>query len=165
MSLLTVRSWKRFSSLRSFLSSRRGLMSKVPSSERLSSRGRDWMPVWILPAKLHKYFFSLGRFSVATRRGAPGPHHPAAIGCQQGFGSKEVPSGPVHHAMLLGQELLVFEIADEITAAQLVADAEEHPLIPQFEHVRAGDVLVSSHPKLSPRQNPGEATRRYSPSP
>ena len=50
--------------------------------------------------------------------------------------------------MLLGQELLILKIADEITAAQLVADAQEHPLLPQLEHVGAGNILVSSNSEL-----------------
>ena len=124
--LLTVMSFKLFSSLRSFLSSRNGLMSKVPSSERLSSRGRDWMPVCNFSQ----------RPSGATW-GTPCPHHPSTIRSQQRFRSKALRTRPAHQAMLLGQELLVFKIADEITAAQLVADAQEHPLLPQLEHVCA----------------------------
>jgi hypothetical protein len=50
--------------------------------------------------------------------------------------------------MLLGQELLVFEIADEIATTQLVADAKKHPFVPQLEYVRTGDVLVFTDPKL-----------------
>ena len=50
--------------------------------------------------------------------------------------------------MLLGQELFVLKIADEITTTQLMADAQEHPLFPQLEHVGAGDILVSSDPEL-----------------
>ena len=50
--------------------------------------------------------------------------------------------------MLLGQELFVLEVADKITATQLVADAKQHPFIPQPEHVGAGDILVSSDPEL-----------------
>ena len=50
--------------------------------------------------------------------------------------------------MLLGKELLVFEITDEITATQLVADAQKHPLLPQLEHVRTGDILISADPEL-----------------
>ena len=50
--------------------------------------------------------------------------------------------------MLLGKELLVLKITDEISAAQLVADAQEHPLLPQLEHVGTGDILISADSEL-----------------
>ncbi len=50
--------------------------------------------------------------------------------------------------MLFGQELLVLKIADKITTTQLVADAKQHPFIPQLEYVRAGNILVSSNSEL-----------------
>ena len=50
--------------------------------------------------------------------------------------------------MLLGKELLVSEITDEISTAQLVADAQKHPLLPQLEHVGTGDILISADPEL-----------------
>jgi len=50
--------------------------------------------------------------------------------------------------MLLGQELLILKIADEITATQFVADAQEHPFISQPEHIGTGDILISSNTEL-----------------
>ena len=50
--------------------------------------------------------------------------------------------------MLLGQELFVLEIANKITTTKLVADAKEDPFIPQPEHVRTGDALVSFDPEF-----------------
>ena len=50
--------------------------------------------------------------------------------------------------MLLGQELFALEVADKITTTQLMADAKQHPFIPQLEHVSAGDILVSSNSEL-----------------
>ena len=66
--------------------------------------------------------------------------------------------------MLLGQELLVLKITDEITATQFVTDAQKHPFIAQPEHVGR------KYPRLFqlqafPHQSPDGATRRCSPSP
>ena len=50
--------------------------------------------------------------------------------------------------MLFGEELLVLKIPDKLTATQAVADAKEHPLIPHFKHIRAGNILISADPEF-----------------
>ena len=50
--------------------------------------------------------------------------------------------------MPLGQESFVFEISDEITAAQSMANAKKDPFVPQLEHIWAGDIFIPSNSEL-----------------
>ena len=54
--------------------------------------------------------------------------------------------------MSLREILSVTEIADVVAGAERVADAQQHPLVAQLEHVRAGDVLTAGDPEFVPRR-------------
>ena len=41
-----------------------------------------------------------------------------------------------------GQVLSVFEFADEVAATEAMADADQHPLLSELEHVRAGNIFA-----------------------
>ena len=78
----------------------------------------------------------------------PGPHHAATVCGQQGLRGEECIAVPAHHRMEIRQILLVLEIAQIVTAAEVVADAQQHPLVADFEHVRAGNILAFAHAEI-----------------
>ena len=60
----------------------------------------------------------------------------------QAFWRKERVVDPTHLGMGFGEELLVSPVANVVTAAEAMADAEEHVPVAQLEEVWTGHVLV-----------------------
>ena len=83
----------------------------------------------------------------------PGPHHASAIRSQQALGSVDVSvfvaplecAHPVHPAMRFREKFFVLKAAEVVAAPDPVTQAEQHPLVPDPEHIRAGDVFIARH--------------------
>ena len=83
----------------------------------------------------------------------PGPHDAPTVRCQEALGGEHVGvfvsplerAHPVHPAMRFWEELFVLKAAEVIAAPDPVTEAEQHPLVPNPEHIRAGDVLITRH--------------------
>ena len=72
----------------------------------------------------------------------PGPHDAATAVIDEALGGEEGVVDPAHLFVERGMKGLVLPIAEIIAAAEPVADAEQHVLVAEFEHVGARDVLV-----------------------
>ena len=78
----------------------------------------------------------------------PGSHHAAAIRSHQGFRGEEMVAVPAHQAVKIRQKLLVLEVTQIVTAAEVVADAQQHPLLADLEGVGAGDIFPLGHAEI-----------------